>query len=107
MVMTTSEVAHRTFEAGNTGELHSPFLTDRESAQVTALATLGPLALLAFDTEPELGIRPTNPEATESNTHETPGIPEEEFTRTELLTIMRQQHTVAAAAIMFADSRLS
>lgn len=107
MVIANTEVGYRPFEGGQTGESHSPFLTDRESAELTALTTLGPLALLAFDTEPQLGVRPTEPEAPQPDTAEVPDTLGQEFTQTELLTLMRQQHTVAAAAIMFAESRLN
>lgn len=102
--MATGEVVQRPFEGGATGESHSPFLTDREGAELTAIATLGPLAIIAFDTEPQLGFRPAPVEAPEPEVTEVPGTIGEEFSRVELLTLMRQQHNVAAAAIMFAHS---
>jgi hypothetical protein len=91
------------------GETHSPFLTDRETAELTAMTTLGPLALVAFDTQPQPGIRPI-PEAQPEP--EALGVPDtigdtDGFDRIELLTLMRQQHGLARAAIMFADTKVN
>lgn len=85
------------------GESHSPFLTDRESATLTATMLMGPLALAAFDTHHEAPIvyNPT-PEVPDT-------IPEtiDGFNTTELLTVMQRQQNIARAAILFADQSLN
>lgn len=101
--MANAEVGYRRYEGGQDGESHSPFLTDRESAELTAVATLGPLALIAFDTEAKPGIG--QPHETQASIEQPDvEVPDtiDGFTRVELLETMRHQHNLAGAAIMFA-----
>jgi hypothetical protein len=95
--MNTLEYSRPQFHEGSP----SPFLTDRETAQLTATAVMGPLAIAAFDTRPSLGLG--SPEAPAFQ----PEVPDtidkiDGFSHAELLTAMRQQQRVADAAIMFA-----
>ena len=101
--MASVELQHRPNEQQQNGESHSPFLTDRESASLTATVMMGPLALAAFDTHPEAP-RHYAP------TPETPDtLPDtiDGFDTAELLTVMRRQQNVARAAIVFADQSLN
>lgn len=92
---------HEQYEGGP-----SPFLTDREGAELTAAATLGPLALVAFDTSPQPGVRPT-PEL--QPVPETPDTAEaiDGFPVEELMLAMRRQENLSRAAVMFAARDLS
>lgn len=103
--MTELELRHRPDLGRFEGE-HSPFLTDRETAELTALTTLGPLALVAFDTQPQSGLRPspeTAPAVAADPTNETiDGFPVEA-----LLTAMRRQENLSRAAVMFAARELN
>lgn len=89
-----------------TGETHSPFLNDRETAELTALSTLGPLALMAFDTQPTLGIQPSYEAAPALEVPDTIRDAEE-FEQAELALVLHQQQNVARAAIMFAEANLN
>ncbi|HKX72997.1 MAG TPA: hypothetical protein VJM32_03220 [Candidatus Saccharimonadales bacterium] len=96
--MTELALQHRPHEEQYEGG-PSPFLTDREGAELTALSTLGPLALVAFDTEPQTGLRPT-PEH-----HQVPDTINDTvdgFAVEELMVAMRRQENVSRAALMFA-----
>lgn len=105
--MANAEIGYRRYEGGPDGESHSPFLTDRESAELTAVATLGPLALVAFDTKSKSGIGQSH-EAPASIEQPDVEVPDtiDGFTRVELLEAMRRQHNLAGAAIMFTETRL-
>jgi hypothetical protein len=86
----------------------SPFLTDRETAELT-LAVAVPFALAAFTNERvETGVRPA-PEAGQEPEPQTPDVPDtiDGFERVDLLALMHQQHSLARAAIMFADNNLN
>lgn len=83
-------------------------MTDREGAELTALSTLGPLALVAFDTDPQPGLYAMAPESARGA--EVPGdTPEtiDGFPVEELLIAVRHQENLSRAAVMFAARNLN